>query len=384
MEKWGLKVGTQVDIKRSDGEYFSWCFSVHWGISLKRIGNWWFYGSFLWSSCSLLLISAPGRVHRAVISGINEQTETVTVEWFENEETKGKELDVRHIAALNADLAPAITRGLAEKEQRHSQPSAPMARPKIPVANAAPPAQQAPRPPPDFLDDDDDDEDDLQFDYAGGRGGAGGAGVPPAAVPKRKAEKPAKASVPAVSAAAGGAKKGGVVAEVQKIAENRENRRKQQVERREDMAFRGGVGAAAEFAEMIENFREGIQITHLSPSGAVKENRISVCVRKRPLNGKERGNGEADVITIPDGEITMVHEPKTKVDLTKYLENHQFRFDYSFDEGVDNTTVYHYTARPLVKTIFEQGMATCFAYGQVRSRTVEEVECCQKKNVFLT
>ena len=50
------------------------------------------------------------------------------------------------------------------------------------------------------------------------------------------------------------------------------------------------------------------------------------------------------------------------------LENHQFRFDYSFDETVDNETVYHYSARPLVKTIFDQGMATCFAYGQVRER----------------
>ena len=54
-----------------------------------------------------------------------------------------------------------------------------------------------------------------------------------------------------------------------------------------------------------------------------------------------------------------------QVDLTKYLENHQFRFDYSFDETVDNATVYHYTAKPLVRTIFDQGMATCFAYGQV-------------------
>jgi hypothetical protein len=116
---------------------------------------------------------------------------------------------------------------------------------------------------------------------------------------------------------------------------------------------------------MIDNFRENLPITHLPPNGAVKENRIIVCVRKRPLNSKERTAGEIDVLTIPDGETTLVHEPKTKVDLTKYLENHNFRFDYSFDETVDNLMVYHYSAKPLVKTIFEQGMATCFAYGQV-------------------
>nr|CAD7260078.1 unnamed protein product [Timema shepardi] len=36
----------------------------------------------------------PGRVHTAVVSGINYETHSVTVEWFERGETKGKE--VRH------------------------------------------------------------------------------------------------------------------------------------------------------------------------------------------------------------------------------------------------------------------------------------------------
>ena len=34
---------------------------------------------------------------------------------------------------------------------------------------------------------------------------------------------------------------------------------------------------------------------------------------------------EIDIITIPDGSLTMVHEPRAKVDLTKFLENHKFR-----------------------------------------------------------
>ena len=33
-----------------------------------------------------------GRVHSAVISGVNESTASVTVEWFEHNETKGKEV----------------------------------------------------------------------------------------------------------------------------------------------------------------------------------------------------------------------------------------------------------------------------------------------------
>merc|ERR1719494_1578679 len=63
----------------------------------------------------------------------------------------------------------------------------------------------------------------------------------------------------------------------------------------------------------------------------------------------------------------MIHEPKTKVDLTKFLENQQFRFDCVFDDNSTNEVVYKYTARNLVHSIFEGGMATCFAYGQTGS-----------------
>ncbi|VEL24779.1 unnamed protein product [Protopolystoma xenopodis] len=76
---------------------------------------------------------------------------------------------------------------------------------------------------------------------------------------------------------------------------------------------------------------------------------------------------EIDVTTVPDKEHVIIHEPRSKVDLTKYLENQQFRFDYAFDEMVENDLVYRYTAQPLVESIFEKGMATCFAYGQTGS-----------------
>lgn len=38
----------------------------------------------------------------------------------------------------------------------------------------------------------------------------------------------------------------------------------------------------------------------------------------------------------------MVHEPKQKVDLTRYLENQTFRFDYAFDDTAPNEMVYRY------------------------------------------
>jgi kinesin family protein 2/24 len=292
-------------------------------------------------------------VHRAVISGINEQTETVTVEWFENEETKGKELDVRHIAAMNSDLAPAINRGLGEKEApppRQQAPVVPSAIPapksKLPAAAAAAavakPTPVAPVPVQHMSDDSDDDKV-----------------VIPAREAVREAPRGDRASI-------GGAVKppSNCVQAVQNMAAQREQQRIEQQYARERNKKQCAEG---EFAEMIDSFLENVQVTHLPPNGPVKDARISVCVRKRPLNSKERKAGEIDVVTIPDGEVTLVHEPKTKVDLTKYLENHNFRFDYSFDETADNAVIYHYSAKPLVKTIFDQGMATCFAYGQVFS-----------------
>jgi len=54
----------------------------------------------------------------------------------------------------------------------------------------------------------------------------------------------------------------------------------------------------------------------------------------------ENDKKEVDVITVPNKDIVVAHEPKQKVDLTKYLENQTFRFDYSFDENSTNEMVY--------------------------------------------
>jgi len=64
---------------------------------------------------------------------------------------------------------------------------------------------------------------------------------------------------------------------------------------------------------------------------------INSCVFSTELNTKE-----IDVITIPSKDVVLVHEPKTKVDLTRYLENQKFRFDYAFDDNSNNETVYRY------------------------------------------
>jgi kinesin family protein 2/24 len=57
-----------------------------------------------------------------------------------------------------------------------------------------------------------------------------------------------------------------------------------------------------------------------------------VCVRKRPVFKKEEQNGEIDSVSAANPQIRIL-EPKFKVDgITKYVENHSFTFDNTFNE----------------------------------------------------
>jgi len=99
-----------------------------------------------------------------------------------------------------------------------------------------------------------------------------------------------------------------------------------------------------------------------------KESRIKVVVRKRPLNEKEIQSGEFDMIKIhPGGEILTIAEPKIRVDLTKFVYNHEFTFDAVFDCDATNVDIYSQCCRPLVYKVFHGAKATCFAYGQTGS-----------------
>ncbi|KAL6491701.1 Kinesin-like protein KIN-13B [Orobanche gracilis] len=94
--------------------------------------------------------------------------------------------------------------------------------------------------------------------------------------------------------------------------------------------------------------------------------KIKVVVRKRPLNKKELTKNEEDIIETCLNSL-VVHETKLKVDLTEYIEKHEFVFDAVLDEEVSNDEVYRETVEPIVPIIFQRTKATCFAYGQTGS-----------------
>ena len=95
------------------------------------------------------------------------------------------------------------------------------------------------------------------------------------------------------------------------------------------------------------------------------ESRIKVVIRKRPLDER---NASSIIEVHPQlagaSACLTVHEPKLKVDLTSYTEEHKFRYDAIFDDTSSNKKVYGDTAMPLIKRFVATGArSTCFAYG---------------------
>ena len=81
-----------------------------------------------------------------------------------------------------------------------------------------------------------------------------------------------------------------------------------------------------EFQQMIDDFKEDLDLQPLQDGDPIANNRITVCIRKRPLSSKEEKARDVDVVTMASRDHVTIHEPKTKVDLTKFLENQQFRY----------------------------------------------------------
>jgi kinesin family protein 2/24 len=67
--------------------------------------------------------------------------------------------------------------------------------------------------------------------------------------------------------------------------------------------------------------------------------RIRVIVRKRPLNKREIQKNDFDNIEMFKNNKLIVKELKSKLDLTKYIEEHHFTFDAVYDDAATNEMV---------------------------------------------
>ncbi|XP_005050192.1 PREDICTED: kinesin-like protein KIF2C isoform X3 [Ficedula albicollis] len=287
-----------------------------------------------------------GAIHKATVKIVNVELSSVTVEWVECGATKGKEVDIRDVIEVNRELlgpppadvkenVPLQDNVTSQKQKRRTTLS------KIPAPREAVRGRSR-------MYAITESQYSLQEDEM--------AVDPCTSLQTRRfSSNPVR-------------RRSNIVKEMEKMKNKREEKRAQMSEIRIKRAQEfDSTCPNWEFARMISEFRATLKCQPISISDPIEEHRICVCVRKRPLNRQELTKKECDVVTVPSKCVLMVHEPKQKVDLTKYLETQTFRFDFSFDETSSNEMVYRFTARPLVETIFEGGKATCFAYGQTGS-----------------
>ncbi|XP_056644414.1 kinesin-like protein KIF2A [Diorhabda sublineata] len=306
--------------------------------------------------CTINIKRSDGRVQRAVVSSIDYELNCVKVEWFENGETKGKEVHFAHITPLNCDyqvikLAPKkenyssdgckiFDDSLINKNKRRLSASS-----KDYRAHSAKPRLT---------------QDDITLNSTE----TSEIVVDGRRIPNNKTTHSAIEYN-------GKLKECSTLKKLSKLEKDRIERRKKHAEvkaEKEEIVKKNQNNPHWELSNMIAAYQKQIEFKPLSTKDDyIEEHLITVAVRKRPLNNVDLFKKEIDIVTIPSKNQLIVHEPKYKVDLTKYLENHTFTFDYTFNENCSNFMVYKYTAQPLVKTVFEGGFATCFAYGQTGS-----------------
>ncbi|XP_034411462.1 kinesin-like protein KIF2C [Cyclopterus lumpus] len=337
---------------------------------------------------AVLISRSDGRVHLATVKSMGAVNSTVMVEWNEGTSSRGKEVDVIELCTLNPELLSRL-----KADTNHmTDPPTPVPDKKyqgrLRSSRIPAPTSYADRQtrqtcmfrPPVLATVPTAESSQVNLEM-------GGSDLPSSSVltnsarPNRQREK--NAAKPATLAREAiqenddpermprpAAAKGRKSVAPQEL--NKGSKRLSCVVKPPNVPVKKGkFGEASrpnqKFYDMIQDFRETLEMTPFSTTHQVKPQKICVCVRKRPLNKQEVIKKEIDVVSIPGNGALLVHEPKQKVDLTKYLDNQVFHFDFSFNETATNDLVYNFTAKPLVQSIFEGGMATCFAYGQTGS-----------------
>ena len=158
-------------------------------------------------------------------------------------------------------------------------------------------------------------------------------------------------------------KKGGIAEEIALLKQRREARKAKEEQKKNPQVS----SKDAAFSKMVSKKKESLSNNQPNKHITAEDSKIFVVVRKRPRAQKEINNGDIDCISVINPR-TIVHECKVQVDgITKYIEDHEFYFDNSFNENDDTNVVYKYTISPIINLILNQGIVTCFAYGQTGS-----------------
>ncbi|NXL86776.1 KIF2A protein, partial [Alectura lathami] len=298
-----------------------------------------------------------GRIHQAMVTSLDEDNESVTVEWIENGDTKGKEIDLESIFSLNPGLAP-------DEDVEPSPGTPPPPTPSAKV-NKIVKSRRTVQP----VKNDTPGRDNRVV---------GSARARPTQLPEQPSTQQ-NGSVSDISPVQAAKKefgppsrrKSNCVKEVEKLQEKREKRRLQQQELREKRAQDvDATNPNYEIMCMIRDFRGSLDYRPLTTADPIDEHRICVCVRKRPLNKKVQCAFRSPEISELQGKMGVI--------VGSHSRGEKKQCDLFFSSLIRGFLKYfcflctvflhsRFTARPLVETIFERGMATCFAYGQTGS-----------------
>ncbi|KAI6063956.1 Kinesin-like protein KIF2C [Aix galericulata] len=325
-----------------------------------------------------------GLVHKATVRMVNVERALVAVEWSEGGAVKGKEIDIDEVITINPELTEEL-RAADLKENLPLQENVTVQKQKRRTTLSKIPAPREAMRGRSRMSVITEPQCSLQENEMGVDPCTSTQTRNNLSVPGGRTKTSRLSYAPEPTLTNGNSedhllsarmnpptspvrRRSNIVKEMEKMKNKREEKRAQisEIRTRRAQEFDSSC-PNSEFARMIKEFRASLDCQPISITDPIEEHRICVCVRKRPLNKQEVLKKECDVITVPSKCVLLVHEPKQKVDLTKYLETQAFRFDFAFDELASNEMVYRFTARPLVQTIFEGGKATCFAYGQTGS-----------------
>ena len=98
-------------------------------------------------------------------------------------------------------------------------------------------------------------------------------------------------------------------------------------------------------------------------NGENLDTNIKVAVRCRPLNSKERNNGEPVCVKIFPDQIVMTNPANAG-------EEHSFAFDLVFNEDSTQIEVWNKVGQPILNKAIQGYNSTIFAYGQTGNNTM--------------
>jgi kinesin family protein 2/24 len=162
---------------------------------------------------------------------------------------------------------------------------------------------------------------------------------------------------------------------IEQMELEREERRKEMIQRKEARKqeqlknIAEGNPGDIDFIGMVQEWRRKQQLEYqkTKPPPSAPSN-ICIAVRKRPISEKERQKLDHDSVSCCPPKV-WIHSAKLKVDgITKYLTHSSFHVDHAFGEDSTTQQIYLATTLPLVDHVVStQGRATVFCYGQTGS-----------------